>query len=485
MSGNQTQEKVKFEKALSPLGVWGLALGAMIGWGCFVLPGQSFLPEGGPLGATLGLTLGALMIIVISFSYSYLISKYPVAGGEFVYADAAFGKTAAFICGWFISIAYWALIPMNGTAVGLIGRYLLPGLLQNRVLYTVAGWEVYDGEIFVSILAIVIVGFVNMRGVKAAGWFQTAVALGLVGAILMVVAGVLINDPQWSNLSPAFPRTHSVGASLFAITAMAPWAFVGFDCIPQASEEYAFSNQKTKLLLVSSIFVAMACYALMNMVTAIVMPWEQLIDSKPFWATGLAVEMVIGKIGLLFLGIAMFCGIVSGLNAFYLAGSRLLYSMSLAEALPEKFSILDPVHKVPRFGITFMMCLAIIAPFFGREVLGWLVDMTSVGATMGFGITSAAALRFAMRDKHRAQTFISAVGVLFSLFFMSLLVLPFTPGTLSLEAWICLILWVVMGLIFWTIQRKKYYASTQLADEVCRILAENAEDEEECLETYK
>ena len=133
------QEEVKLEKGLSPLGVWGLALGAIIGWGCFVMPGDTLLPKAGPIGASIGLALGALMIIIISFSYSYLIGKYPVAGGSFIYTDTAFGKTHAFLCGWFIAIAYWALIPMNATAVGLVARYILPGPLQTFPLYNIAG----------------------------------------------------------------------------------------------------------------------------------------------------------------------------------------------------------------------------------------------------------------------------------------------------------------------------------------------------------
>ena len=40
------QEEVKLEKGLSPLGVWGLALGAMIGWGCFVMQVLSAHPSG-------------------------------------------------------------------------------------------------------------------------------------------------------------------------------------------------------------------------------------------------------------------------------------------------------------------------------------------------------------------------------------------------------------------------------------------------------
>lgn len=472
---SQQQQDVQFEKKLSPLGVWGLAIGAMIGWGCFVMPGDQLLPDAGPIGATIGLILGACMIVIISFSYSYLISKYPVSGGEFVYADTAFGKTHAFLCGWFISIAYWALIPMNGTAVGLVARYLVPGPLQAVKLYEIAGWPVYLGELIVCIAAIVIIGFVNMRGVEAAGWFQTAVALGLVGSMLVIAAAVLMGGPDWSNLKPYFAEGKSELASVFAIASLAPWAFVGFDCIPQASEEYSFSNKKTKALLISSISVAALMYMIANIATAVVEPWELFIAENSDWPTGAAIEQLIGTFGLILLAIAMLCGIVSGLNAFYLAGSRLLYSMAIAEAIPAPFGKLDPKYKVPRFGILFMMILAIIAPFFGRQVLSWLVDMTAVGADMGFTYTTASAFVIARRNGDKKQAAISFVGLCFAIFFICLLVLPFSPGFLSPQAWAFLIVWLVLGAIFFLVKRKTYYSSTALQEKVAEIAAENEE----------
>lgn len=483
-NASMNNDNVEFEKALSPMGVWGLALGAMIGWGCFVLPGNAFLPDAGPIGAAIGLILGAIMIVIISFSYSYLISKYPVSGGEFVYADTAFGKTHAFLCGWFISIAYWALIPMNATAVGLVARYLFPGPLQTMPLYEIAGWTVYGGELIVDILAIVIIGLVNMRGVQAAGWFQTAVALGLVGAILLIAASVMVHGVNLDNLHPYFAPGKSSIASIFSVAALAPWAYVGFDCIPQASEEYSFSNKKTKVLLVSSISVAGLMYMTMNTVTALVEPWQQMLIDYKDWPTGHAVEMLVGQIGMIFLGIAMFCGIISGLNAFYLAGSRLLYSMSIAEAIPKQFGVLDRKYHVPRFAIIFMMVLAIIAPFFGREVLGWLVDMTAVGAAMGFTYTTASAMVLARRAGDYKQARLSMVGFCFAVFFIALLVLPFSPGRLSPQAWAFLIAWLILGAIFFAVKRKTYYASNALQEKVAQVCAENAEDEAECEEIF-
>ena len=39
--------EVKLERKLNPLNVWALALGSIIGWGAFVMPGTTFLPKAG------------------------------------------------------------------------------------------------------------------------------------------------------------------------------------------------------------------------------------------------------------------------------------------------------------------------------------------------------------------------------------------------------------------------------------------------------
>ena len=66
----QPQAEGQFKKDLRKINIWSLALGAIIGWGCFVLPGTDFLPKAGPVGALLGLMLGAVVISIISFSYA-------------------------------------------------------------------------------------------------------------------------------------------------------------------------------------------------------------------------------------------------------------------------------------------------------------------------------------------------------------------------------------------------------------------------------
>lgn len=450
------QNKRKLKKDLRPIDVWGLALGAIIGWGCFVLPGNAFLPKAGPLGTTLGLLIGASLVLVISLSYGYLINKYPVSGGEFVYTDSAFGKTHAFISGWFMILAYWTLIPLNGTAVALISRYLFPGIIQRGYLYDVAGWDVYAGEVVVASVFMIIMAVVNIYGIKRAAWLQTAVALTLVGGIFLITSMVLIQGPDLTNLSPGFPEGKNWFKCIFSIVAMAPWAYIGFDCIPQAAEEYKFSHKKSLRLMVLAVIFAAILYIAINFVTSVVMPWEELLASKPFWATGKVVELSIGKIGLFLLGLAMLCAVISGMNAFFISTSRLMYAMSQVRALPKVFGHLNKKSHTPDKAILFILLLSLLAPWFGRQVLSWIVDMTSVGAAIVFAYTTASAARIAYKNNDTRQFVVGILGLLLSLFFLSLLVVPGMPGFLAKQSMISLLIWVLMGAVFYLIIYKNY-----------------------------
>ena len=451
-----SEKRVKLRKVMSPVDVWGLALGAIIGWGCFVLPGTTFLPKAGPAGTAVGMLIGALLIIVIAISYGYLIKNYPISGGEFVYTKEAIGKRNAFVCGWAMILAYWSLIPLNATALALISRYLFPGIVQQGFLYEIAGWDVYAGEVILASAAIIIMALINIRGIKQAAWMQTAIALTLVGCILIIVFLVFCKS-DWSNLSPGFPDGRRWWKGVFSIVAMAPWAFIGFDCIPQSAEEYNFSHKKSTFIMISAILVAAILYIGVCAVTAVgVEPWQDLLARRNNWPTGFVVRNTIGLAGIIVLGIAMFCAVISGMNAFYISTSRLMYAMAKEGSLPKWFEKLSRKYGTPTNAILFTMVMSLFAPWFGREILIWIVDMTSVGAAIVFAYTTASAAIIGKRNGNIKNTVIGIIGCLFSLFFLSLLVIPGMPGYLSFQSRVVLLVWIAIGVAFYFIIRKSY-----------------------------
>lgn len=475
-------EQAHFKKDLRKIDIWALALGSIIGWGCFMMPGTSFLPKAGPVGSIAGLMLGACIISIISFSYGYLIQKFPLSGGEFVYSDAAFGKTHAFICGWGLVLGYWSLIPLNSTALGLLSRYIPGSPLMIGKLYTIAGWDVYLGEVLLAYVFISFFAIINIRGVKSAGWFQTLVAVALAASVAFVLIGVCMSDqfnldameplflsaePLWDPASLSADKLtlaseagveqvpKSVFACIMAIVAYTPYCFVGFDCIPQAAEEYKFSHKAALRLMIGAILVGGLIYSAMVFVTSVVDPWQQVLAAKPGWATGDMIHKAIGGIGVFFCGIAMLCAVVSGINGFMLSSTRLIYSMSYSDALPRKFSELTK-QGTPKNAIIFMWVLALIAPWFGRNALIWIVDMTCVGAGLGFVYTCCSATMLAKREGNQKQFLISLLGIAVASIFLIITFIPGMPGFLSNESWIILGVWVVIGIIFYFSIRKEY-----------------------------
>lgn len=456
-------------KSLSPLNVWALAFGCIIGFGAFILPGTSFLPNCGPLGTAIAMAIGAVIMIVISFNYGYMIRRYSAAGGEYIYAFKAFGRGHAFLCAWFLGLSYLTIVPANATALALIGRYLLGGVFQFGYLYTVAGYDIYCGELLLAIAALIFFAWLSICGVRNSGRFQTLLALLLIGSVAStVVAAFVSNKASWAILSPGFAPGRSNLSGILPVLVTAPFCFIGFDTVPQSTEEQNFSPAKTQIIMVVSILLGTMTYIALNSVAASVVP-----DGYANWAAyvadlehlggvkGLpvfhAAYALMGSTGLVFLGIAILCAVLSGICGFYMAASRLLYSMSHDHVLPAWFCRLHPTHKTPYKAILFILAVSLAAPFFGRTVLIWIVDMSSIGAAIGYAYTSAATAKFAWFEKHWGFFISGVAGAVMGLFFIMLLLIPIPAFHCSLgkESYICLSIWIALGLIFYLSARCK------------------------------
>ncbi len=464
-------KEVKLEKKLSPLNVWALALGCIIGWGAFVMPGNTFLPNAGPLGTAIAMAIAALIMIIIAMNYHYMINKFPLSGGEFVYSGKAFGKIHGFVCAWFLGLSYLAIVPLNATALALVGRNLLSNVFAVGFHYQLAGYDIYAGEIILALAALLLFAFLSIRGVKFAGIFQTILTFALVlGVLIVTVAAILNPNITWSNLSPAYYAEETRFAGILAVVAVAPWAFVGFDTVPQSAEEFQFSPKKTRLIMIISILFGALVYVLLNTITAACVPegyatWVDYInafgDMSGLMAlpTFYAAYQLLGYGGVAILGVAVTAAILSGIIGFYMATSRLLYAMSLEKVLPTWFGKLDPTYKTPKNAILFVLAISCVAPFFGRTALGWIVDMSSLGAAIGYGYTSAASFSFLRKEEKPDFLLLitSALGVVFAVLFAVLLLVPIKVFGCSLgsESLICLIVWIVLGILFYATSTRK------------------------------
>lgn len=469
------------KKSLSPTTVWALAFGCIIGWGSFINPGKKFLPNSGVAGTLIAMALGALVMIIIACSYAYMVPKYPKAGGEFTFTKECFGKIPAFICGWFLVAAYLTNVPMNSTAIPLIieGLFGQGCLNWGGIGYNVAGSSVSIGGIVIAVAILILFGLLNIWGVKKAGFIQTILAVLLVGSALTLFIAALCSPYfSWDNINPiwGFDKSaaiaqgyydksldnQNIASAVLATFAIAPWAFVGFDTIPQAAEEFKFSYKKVIFIMIIAILFGFFVYVSNNTISAaIIKNWPQLLTENPSrWLLLDAATLMLGTPGKVLVGIGVSAAVLSGIMGFYLASSRLMYSMAKEGYLPKEFGRIDEKHGTPKNAMIFCIVISLVGPVLGREALGWFVDMSAIGASIGFLCTCLATAYVIHRDKDGSiwLKILAILGAIFSFSFIVLQLVPI-PGLSGVhfcwQSYVMLGVWVLLGLIFFLWQRKK------------------------------
>jgi L-asparagine transporter-like permease len=109
----------------------------------------------------------------------------------------------------------------------------------------------------------------------------------------------------------------------------------------------------------------------------------------------------------------------------------------------------------------FCIVVSLSGPILGREALGWFVDMSAIGASIGYLATSVATLKTMQRDRDGTQSLkvFAILGAIFSCIFIILQLVPI-PGLSGVhfgkESYIMLVIWVVLGIVFYVKQRSQF-----------------------------
>ncbi|UXV43629.1 APC family permease [Staphylococcus simulans] len=464
------------QQNLSEKFVWAIAYGSCIGWGSFILPGD-WISQSGSIAAAIGITIGALLMIIIGVSYGALVKHFPVSGGAFAFSYLSFGRYVSFFSSWFLTFGYICVVALNATAFSLLLKFLMPGVLEHGKLYTIAGWDVYITEIIIATALLLLFTFITIRGAQVSGSLQYYFCIAMVVVVLLMFFGSFFGSGfSLSNLQPLADEKKGWFTSIIMIVAVAPWAYVGFDNIPQTAEEFDFAPNKTFKLIVYSLLAAAGTYVLMILYTG----WlsSRGAENSDLWVTGAVTQQSFGYIGLFVLAVAITMGIFTGLNGFLMSSSRLLFSMGRSGIMPGVFSKIHPRFKTPYVAILFLGALTLIAPWLGRTALTWIVDMSSTGVSVAYLVTCLSATKLFSYNKESNtyapiyKTF-AIVGSIFAFIFLGLLLIPGSPAALSTPSYIALIVWLVLGLAFFVVRYPKLKNMDK--DELSRLILDTSQ----------
>ena len=462
----ENKKESEFTKVFSAWDILVIAFGAMIGWGWVVSTGD-WIERGGVLGAVLGFILGGVMIFFIGLTYAELTPAMPECGGEHVFSFKAMGANGSFVCSWAIILGYVSVVCFEACALPTIITYIYPGFLKGY-LYTIAGFKVYASWLAVAVAMSIFITYINIRGAKTAAILQTILTI-IIGAagILLIVASVITGSP--SNLEgQMFVGSGSgIARNVLRVAMMSPFYFIGFDVIPQAAEEINVPLKKIAKMLLLSIVLAVAFYALVIFAVGYVMNSDAIAASASsgsglvtadamaaaFKTSVMAKVLIVGGM----------CGIVTSWNSFLIGGSRAMYSMAESYMIPKFFGKLHEKYKTPITSLVLIGALSCLAPFAGRKMLVWIVDAGNLACCLAYCMVamSFVILRKKAPDmprpyKVKHYKVVGFFAIVLSGFMVLMYILPGTGATLSLPEWAIAGGWGAFGGVLYVVCKVKY-----------------------------
>ena len=466
-TSSTSNETTKLKSYLSPLAVWALSVGSAIGWGSLVVTSSSYLSEAGPMGSVIGMLIGFVMMLMVSSHYHYMGNRYPGAGGLYNYIKHIFGYDRAFLIAWFMFLIYISIFWANATSIPLFARYFLHGIFKEGYLYTIFGYDVYLGEALVTLVVMWLVGLLCMKSKKATARSMVAmVLLFTAGITTCFIAAMIGQKSTGMTMSPAFLPDKNVLSQVIHIAFVSPWAFIGFESVSHSAEEYKFKHSNMFRVLAISVTVTTALYIFIILLSVSAYPqgcsswldyithlneYEGIAGLPAFYAA----NYYLGNTGVYILMASLMSLVLTSLIGMLRTLSRLCYAAAQDGILPKRFAEFNE-KQIPVRTILLVLIVSLPIPFVGRTAIGWIVDTTTIGATIIYGFASVAVFKLSGEEGAKRERMISGICLFILAAFAIYLLFPsaFSDYTIATETYVLLAIWSLLGLLYfhWVIR---------------------------------
>ncbi len=411
----------------------------------------------------LAFAIGGLVMLSIGLCYAEVTPMLPVAGGEVAYAYKAYGTGKAFLVGWFLAFGYISVSAFEAISVGRVLSYIFP-TIDRWALYHVGGDPVYLTHVALAVVFTALITAINYLGVARAAAFQKWLIIGFLSITVLFIGAGMVSGTL-ANVRPLVSSSAEQGAlaGILAVFVTVPFWFVGFDTIPQGAEEASASVQPRKLgsMIVLAIVSATIFYIVLILSVAMTGPWQAIVETELPTARAFALAFASPVWTNLVL-IAALIGLLTSWNGFFLAGSRVLFSLGRGQIVPAALGETHPRFGTPHRAVVLTGVVTVAAPLFGRDALIAFVDVGSFCIGVAFlGVAfSVMTLRRRFPDATRPYRIpggatIPAIAVAGSLFILAVMIIPGSPAALTWPIEIVILAaFAALGIVFWLAARK-------------------------------
>lgn len=458
------ENRSALSKGLGRTDVIALGFGTMVGWG-WVMMGASWVSGAGYLGALIAFLLGGGILILIGLVYGELTAALPLAGGEFVFVYRAIGKRTAFVTGWIMVLAYLSVAAWEGIALATALDYLLP-IPKAILLWEIAGFRVYLSWALVGMVGAAVVTVLNLIGTRSAVLFQVMATMAIIVVVLLLFfGGIVYGNPE--NIGPLFTSSRGFSYVLLMVPAM----LIGFDVIPQSSEEMNLEKRDIGRMMVICIVISVIWYCLLIAGLGMAAP-EEVRSSGIVPVADIAAYAYHSQFysGIIIAGGIL--GILTTWNGFFLGASRLLFAMGRARLIPKVFGVSMGKNRVPVTAILAVGILCVATPLLGRNALIWLVDMSSFCALFTYTMVAVAFVMLRRREPQLERPFllgrsiwpgtlISLIALVYTMFFIASIAMQ---GDVS-AAYAMIMAWLMAGVALYGLADRQRRSMSEIEAE--------------------
>ncbi|MFB9079135.1 APC family permease [Flavobacterium procerum] len=339
------ENQENFKRELGLLDGTMLVVGSMIGSGIFIVSADIARQVGSAGWLTLIWLISGLITIIAAVSYGELSAMFPKAGGQYVYLKESYNKLIAFLYGWsFFAVIQTGTIAAVGVAFSKFAAYLYEPFSDENILFEIGFFQLNAAQI-VSIFTIILLTFINSRGVKNGKILQTVLTiikilslLGLIVFGLTLAAKASVWNDNWTNTwetSTYVKETGWAPISGSALIAGIAAAMVGSLFSSDAWNGVTFIAGEIKnpkrnvgfsLFLGTSIVTII--YVLTNLMYLAVIPLNEIATAKSDRVAVVASQYIFGDNGAIIIAVMIMISTFACNNGLIMAGARVYYTMA-------------------------------------------------------------------------------------------------------------------------------------------------------------
>src|ERR1041385_3969885 len=475
------------KRALGPVNLTALGVGAIIGTGIFVLTGTVAAQNAGP-AVVLSFIFAGVASIFAALCYSEFASLVPMAGSAYTYGYATLGELIAWIIGWDLILEYavgaiTVAIGWSGYVVSFlrdIGIVVPPTFSAARgtelvdlpatlaaALKLKAGWTAFSAALgdqikalgtdpstlahataIFNLPAVIIIFLVTVLlvvGIKESATFNNLIVLVKVAVVLLFIVGAIraINPANWHPFIPANTGPGHFGwPGIMTGAGIVFFAYIGFDAVSTAAQEARNPQRDMPIGIIGSLLICTVLYILVSAIATGVVPFGQLDVPDP-------IAVAADRAGMGWMGKLIKLGAIAGLSSvilvMLLGQSRVFYSMARDGLLPPTVSQVHPRFRTP--WITSIITGIGVAFFSAVFTVREAGSLCSIGTLLAFVIVSVGILVLRIREpnlprrfKTPAVWFVAPAGAISAIALMA---------ALPMTTWIRLIIWFVIGIVIY------------------------------------